>query len=170
MGTRWRLVLVAIAWSAAHTALFAPSARADDFELKIEIKYGEEQAETNGTQEQPSPDEPPARPVFQAPRGTEIEVSWSALNAGKESFTDVLVHFFVVREDEPGQEPVPKLDENVEHEGAITMDFEPDDEADGKFTLNIADPGAYLVRIETIGLAAEHDHEHFAALDLVVEE
>ena len=35
-------------------------------------------------------------------------------------------------------------------------------------TFKIPEPGNYLLRVETIGLAPKHPHEHFAAMDLVV--
>ncbi len=48
------------------------------------------------------------------------------------------------------------------------MDFKPRDKADWRLTLKIPDAGSYLVRVETIGMAPKHGHEHFAAMDLVV--
>ena len=65
---------------------------------------------------------------------------------------------------------MPKLNKDVVAETAMTMDFKPKDKAKGEVTVEIDKPGAYLVRIETIGAASGANlHEHFAALDLVIE-
>ena len=50
------------------------------------------------------------------------------------------------------------------------MDFEPADKASGQFTLAIPESGSYLIRIETQGMLDAHGHEHYAALDLIVDE
>ncbi len=49
------------------------------------------------------------------------------------------------------------------------MDFKPSDSVSGEFTIRIHEAGSYLVRVETIGMVSEHGHDHYAALDIVVE-
>ena len=46
------------------------------------------------------------------------------------------------------------------------MDFKPGRKAGQRSTLKIDEPGAYLVRVETRN--TQSDHEHFAAIDLIV--
>ena len=102
-------------------------------------------------------------------RNAPVVLSWHAVNTGKtDSFEDVLVHFFVVEEKAIGQADVPKLSAGVVFEGALTMDFKPRDKADWRASFKIPEAGNYLVRVETIGMAAKHGHEHFAAMDLLV--
>ncbi len=48
------------------------------------------------------------------------------------------------------------------------MDFKPGAKAGARNTLKVDKPGAYLVRVES--RQTDSDHEHFAAVDLVVEE
>ncbi len=100
-----------------------------------------------------------------------MDVKWVLTNRHpKNSFKDVIVHFFVVKEDEVGQRVVPKLGKNVQAESALTMDFHPGDKTRGELSFTIDQPGAYLLRLETVGAAVEPDaHEHYAAIDLVVE-
>jgi hypothetical protein len=98
-----------------------------------------------------------------------IDVSWHAENTSEtEEFKDVLVHFFVVKEEKTGQTEIPKLTKDVTYEGALNMDFKPHDDADWQWTLNIHEPGSYLLRVETIGMQNQHGHDHYAAMDLVV--
>lgn len=79
------------------------------------------------------------------------------------------MHFFVVKIDKIGQGTVPKLDKHVAHEGVLAMDFKPNEKASGEFTLTIPKSGSYLVRVETIGTLRPHGHEHYAAIDLLIE-
>jgi hypothetical protein len=101
-----------------------------------------------------------------------ITVRWTLTNADpKTTYKDVLVHFFAVKIDKLGQPIVPKLTRGVAAESALTMDFGPKDATKGELTFMIDTPGVYLLRLETIGAAGRGPdaHEHFAALDVVVE-
>jgi hypothetical protein len=110
------------------------------------------------------------RPVLEVKAGQRVAVKWTLrCTDPKNTYKDVLVHFFAVKEEKAGQQAVPKLDKDVAAESALTMDFKPKDTADGELSLTIAQPGTYLLRLETIGAAVGLEgHEHFAALDLVV--
>jgi hypothetical protein len=46
------------------------------------------------------------------------------------------------------------------------MDLKPGAKAGQRSTVKISNPGVYLIRIETRN--TQSDHEHFAAIDLVV--
>jgi len=111
------------------------------------------------------------RAVLHLKAGERVKVKWTLTNShAKDSFKNVLVHFFVVKEDQAGQQVVPKLGRGVVVESALTMDFGPGDKSGGDLSFTIDAPGAYLLRLETIGTAVEPEaHEHFAALDLVVD-
>lgn len=154
------------------TVVVAATARADDFEIAVSLKVGEKKVESKDTQTVALSGRMPKRPVLRAAAGDRLQVKWRATNThSSAALTDVLVHFFVVEEEKPGQEKVPPLDAdaNVRHEGVLSTDFKPGDKASGAFTLKIDKPGAYLVRVETIGTAAVHGHEHYTAIDIVVE-
>ena len=113
---------------------------------------------------------PRPREVLAVRAGAPIKVKWTVTcTARKETFKDVVVHLFVVKERTVGQAALPKLDKGVPVESALTMDFKPRSRARGKVDVKLTIPGAYLLRLETIGAAVGIDgHEHFAALDLVV--
>jgi hypothetical protein len=111
----------------------------------------------------------PARDVLMVKTGDAITVKWGLGNTDpKVAAKDVLVHFFVVKEEKTGQATVPKLTKDVAAESALTMDFQPQDKAEGAVTFAIDKPGAYLVRLETKGAAGKDGHEQFAAIDLLV--
>jgi hypothetical protein len=80
----------------------------------------------------------------------------------------VTVHFFVDREDAIGQRDVPKPGADVVYESALTMDFAAHAKSSGDFVMEVPPVGNYLLRLETIGAARSHGHEHFAAIDLKV--
>lgn len=146
----------------------APPALAGDVDIVITLTADSQKIQTGETHEAPSK-ERPKRKVVELQRGQSVQVAWLARNVGKsETLTNVLVHFFVVKENELGQQQVPKLTTDVAYEGALTMDFKPQEKATWKFDLGLPDPGSYLLRVETIGLTQKHGHEYYAALDLMV--
>lgn len=149
--------------------LILPQVFGSDFEIRLQVDSGGKQAQTERTEEYPSLKKPQPRPVVQIPRDQDVKVSWLAQNAGRtETFSDVLVHFFVVAEKKVGQATVPALTADVAYEGAMTMDFKPGEKADWHFTLRLREPGNYLLRVETKDMKQQHGHDHFAAMDLVV--
>ena len=111
------------------------------------------------------------RAILNVKAGERVKVRWTLTNRhDKATFKNIVIHFFVVKQERIGQQDIPKLNKGVLVESALTMDFEPKDRTKGELTFTIDMPGAYLIRVETIGAAADAEgHEHFAALDLVLE-
>jgi hypothetical protein len=81
---------------------------------------------------------------------------------------DVTVRYFVVGIDNFGDKAVPDLEgnENIVTRGEATFNFKPKCRVGSRFGLRIDKPGFYLVRVDTLN--TKSDHEHFAAIDLVV--
>lgn len=158
-----------LAAATAVLLLLASTAVAGEFEVRVKVDLADGPVRTRQTVETPTP-QPPPRPVVHLTHDQPARVSWHVENVSKSAeFKDVLVHFFVVPEKEVGQKKVPPLTADVTYEGALTMDFKPHDDADWQWTLNIHQPGAYLLRVETIGLLDQDGHERYAAMDLLVE-
>ena len=150
-------------------SLPASIAAGSDFEIRLSVKSEGREILTKRTDESPGRGRKESRPVAEVEHDKAIVLSWHAESEDKsEMYEDVLMHFFVVEEKKIGQAEVPKLSTGVVYEGALTMDFRPRDATDWRATFKVPDPGTYLVRVETIGMAAKHGHEHFAAVDLVV--
>ncbi len=96
-----------------------------------------------------------------------VQIHWTLTNSSaKTEMKNVLVHFFAVKEEAVGQRNVPKLTKNVTAESAVTVDFSPGEQARGVLTFTVNQPGAYLIRLQTMG--APEDEDCFAALDLVI--
>jgi hypothetical protein len=108
------------------------------------------------------------RPVLKVRAGEPIKVNWQLTNVyPHKTLANVVVHFFIAREENPGQKALPDLGGDVVIESAFDMDFKPGTKVGQRHTLRIDTPGAYLVRVET--RQTQSDHEHFSAIDLVVE-
>ena len=110
------------------------------------------------------------RPVFKVKAGRPVKIQWMMTNVyPHKTLENVVVHFYVARQWKVGQGPTPDLgvEANVVLESAIEMDFKPGAKAGARTTLRLDKPGAYLIRIESRNTGS--DHEHFAAVDLVVE-
>ena len=110
------------------------------------------------------------RPVIKVKAGQSIKIQWSLTNVyPHKTLENVVVHFYVAKQQKAGQKPTPDLgvEANVVFESAFEMDFKPGAKAGARNTLKIDLPGAYLIRVESRQTGS--DHEHFAAIDLVVE-
>jgi hypothetical protein len=156
------LVLIARLVSSIH-------ASADPFAIDLEVRVGKARttthAEAAGNRLKPR-----ARGVLEARVGQQIAVRWILRRtAGKDVVRDVVVHFYVAREEKVGQPAVADLRKDVAVESALSMDFKPQATAQGQLRFAIEKPGCYLLRLETIGAAVTLDsHESYAALDLVI--
>jgi hypothetical protein len=108
------------------------------------------------------------RPVLKAKAGEPIRIQWMFTNVyPHKTLENVVVHFFVARQDKVGQKELPELTGDVVLETAFDMDFKPGGKAGGRNTVRIDAPGVYLIRVESRQTGS--DHEHFAAIDLVIE-
>jgi hypothetical protein len=108
------------------------------------------------------------RPVVKARVGDPIKIHWLFTNIyPHKTLENVVVHFFIVRAAKVGQKELPELKDDVVLEAAFDMDFKPGGKAGQRNTLRIDTPGVYLIRVES--RQTQSDHEHFAAIDLVVE-
>lgn len=109
------------------------------------------------------------RPVLKAKVNEPIRIQVLLTNVyPHKTLENVVVHFYIAKEQKIGQKELPDLKGDVIIETAFDMDFKPGGKAGQRSTVKIDTAGVYLVRIETRN--TQSDHEHFAAIDLVVEE
>jgi hypothetical protein len=107
------------------------------------------------------------RPILEAKAGQPIVVRWTLTRGtGQSALKNVVVHFFVTPEEKVGQGTKARKDNPVE--SALTMDFKAGGKAQGELHFSLDQPGAYLLRLETIGAGDADGRESFAALDLVL--
>lgn len=153
--------LLALAWTLP--------ARAEHAKINLEVS-------AKGSQETAFVDQTPPdwgknpRPVVRAKAGEPVKVQYLLTNVyPHKTLENVVVHFYVARQGKPGQKELPSLadEKAVVIESAFEMDFKPGAKAGARTTIKVDAPGSYLIRIET--KQTQSDHEHFAAIDLVVE-
>lgn len=147
----------------------ATAARAEHAKINLEVSAPRAQETAFVDQTPPESGKNP-RPVLKCKVGEPVKVQWILTNVyPHKTLQNVVVHFFIAREQKVGQKPLPDLnnEDNVVVETAFEMDFKPGGKAGARTTVNIDKPGNYLIRVETKG--TQSDHEHFAAIDLVVE-
>jgi hypothetical protein len=107
------------------------------------------------------------RPTLKARVNEPIRIHFMLTNVyPHKTLENVVVHFFVARQDKPGQKELPDLKGAVIVESAFEMDFKPGGKAGQRSTVKFDTPGAYLVRVETRN--TQSDHEHFSAVEVVV--
>ena len=81
---------------------------------------------------------------------------------------DVIVRYYVVREDKPGQKSVPDVKKGTVTDGRFKLNLKPGGRVGSRVLFGVKDPGTYLLRVETVN--TDSDHEHFSAIDVQVEE
>jgi hypothetical protein len=155
--------------AATALLLLLASATARGEHAKIELTVRARGAQETAHMDQTPPDSGKnPRPVVKAKAGEPIKVQWLFTNIyPHKTIKDVVLHFYIAREEKVGQKDLPELGDDVVLETAFDMDFRPGGKAGGRHTVRIDAPGAYLVRVESRGTGS--DHEHFAAIDLVIE-
>ncbi len=147
-------------------SLISSTGRAEHAKIQLEVTGRRDQATAHVDQTPPEWGKNP-RPVLKVRPNEPVKVQFMLTNVyPHKTLENVVVHFFVVREEKAGQQEIPDLKGEVVLESAFDMDFKPGGKAGQRTTLKIAEPGAYLIRVETRN--TQSDHEHFAAIDLVV--
>jgi hypothetical protein len=148
---------------------FGLSARAEHAKINLDVNSKTAQETAFVDQTPPDWGKNP-RPVVKAKAGEPIKIQYMLTNVyPHKTLENVVVHFYVAKQSKAGQKETPNLNDekNVMIETAFEMDFKPGAKAGARTTIKVDKPGVYLVRVET--KQTQSDHEHFAAIDLVVE-
>jgi hypothetical protein len=141
-------------------------ARAEHAKIQLEVAGRRDQVTAHVDQTPPEWGKNP-RPILQVRPNESVKVHFLLTNVyPHKTLENVVVHFFVVRQEKVGQKEIPDLTGEVVLESAFELDMKPGGKAGQRSTFKIEEPGAYLVRVETRN--TQSDHEHFAAIDLVV--
>jgi hypothetical protein len=144
--------------------------QAEHFDIVLKVTCGDRQAQTF------MDTTPPIgglnrRPVVTAKSGDEVRVMWKMKSGFPHgTMKGVTIHFFVVREAQAGQKPVPDpAGEAGIVDNSFVMDFAPQAEATGALRFRAPAAGDYLIRVQSENTHQEHGHEHFSAIDLHVD-
>lgn len=147
--------------------LTTSAVRAEHAKVTLDVESGGKKETAFVDQTPPQYGKNP-RPVLKVKAGETIKIQWMLQNVyPHKTLEDVLVHSFVVKEMKAGQKDIPSLEGDVEMETAYRMDFKPGGKSGARCKLKITEPGVYLIRVETRD--TQSDHEHFAAIDVIVE-
>lgn len=153
----------------ALTALlgFAAAAKAEHFAISLTVQSPHDRAEAH------SDDDPPAqglnpRPLCRAKSGEPLLLQFLLTsNFPHGTKPAVIIRYFIAPEKDAGHKAPREPGKPAVLEGSFIMNFKPDGRVGLRQRLHIDHPGAYLVRVESEH--SDSDHEHFAALDLVIE-
>ncbi len=141
-------------------------ARAEHAKVELTIESQGKQVTSFVDQTPPEIGKSP-RPVLEVKAGEPIRVQWFFQNVyPNKTLKDVVMHFYVAKAEKVGQKEVPDTTGEVELETAFDMDFKPGAKAGARSRFVIDKPGVYMVRVES--RQTQSDHEHFAAVDLIV--
>lgn len=161
-----RAALVSLLVGSALIAGAAP-ARAEHAKITLELASPGDQQTAFVDQTPPESGKNP-RPVLRVKAGEPLRVQWVFTNVyPHKTLENVVLHFFVARQEKVGQKDLPDLSGDVVLETAFDMDLKPGGKGGARSKFTVDEPGVYLVRVES--RQTESDHEHFAAIDLVVE-
>ncbi len=147
-----------------------PARCAEHAKIELTAEAGDGRKETAFVDQTPPAWGKNPRPVLKVAAGEPVKLKWIFTNVyPHETIKDVVIHFYAARQAAPGQNELPDLSGETPPvlESACDLDLRPGGHAGGRATLAIAEPGAYLLRVESRN--TQSDHEHFAAIDLVVE-
>ena len=151
------------------------SARAEHARIDLNLIHFDPDTGADGDSVTANADqEPPAggyneRPVAKVKAGEPLALQFVLTNNYPHGVKkDVVVRYYVVREDKPGQKNVPDLKKGTVTEGRFQMDFKPKCRVGARMAFAIQEAGVYLLRVETLN--TDSDHEHFAAIDVQVEQ
>ncbi len=141
-------------------------ARAEHAKITLEVSAAGETVTAHVDQTPPDSGKNP-RPVLKAVVNEPVRVNCVLTNVyPHKTLENAVVHFYIAKQSKVGQKELPDLKGDVVLETAFDMDFKPGGKAGQRSTFKIDTPGVYLIRVETRN--TQSDHEHFAAVDLVV--
>ena len=134
-----------------------PRAADDLLMMELSARVDAQQQTARGQAVSPASNRSP-RAVLAAKSGAKIRIRWSVVNQDKTgAVPDVTVH--VLLDDDQ---------HNAVYESALVMDFAAQAKSSADFVVVAPAPGNYVLRLETIGAARSHGHEHAAVMDMKV--
>src|SRR6516162_1380832 len=120
-----------------------------------------------------SDQEPPAggvkaRPLFKVKANDQLVLQFILINTYPHGVNkDVTVRYCVARREKVKQKEVPDFRGDMVTKGQFKLNFKPKTRVSARVAFTIPEPGIYLLRVDTLNTAS--DHEHFSAIDLQVE-
>ncbi len=138
--------------------------------IRIDPETGKEKDEAGTTLmvQEPPGENVDQRPQFKAKAGEPLALQFILTNTYPHGEKPaVRIRYFVIRETKLKQKTVPDLDDGVVTEGRFTLNYKPKCRVGARQLFTIKEPGSYLLRVQTEN--TDSDHEHFSAIDILVE-
>jgi hypothetical protein len=120
-----------------------------------------------------SDQEPPgggvkARPLFKVKAKDHLVLQFILINTYPHGVNkDVSVRYCVARREKVKQKDAPDFRCDMVTKGEFKLNFKPKTRVGARVAFTIPEPGIYMLRVDTLNTAS--DHEHFSAIDLQVE-
>lgn len=157
----------------------APSLLAEH--ARIDLRVSSQQKEVRASaDEDPPPGGLNEPPVIHVAVNQPLVLQFILTNAYPHGMLkNVTVRYYIVPATKLGRKPAPSfrkssgsdeasrplLDDGFVEQGEFTMNFKPECRVGTRLKFQIAQPGIYSVRVETVN--TQSDHEHFSAIDVV---
>ena len=166
---RYRVLVLTVVLAALPLAASAEHAKINLRVLRVDAQSGKTTDEATAA----SDEEPPAggvnpRPVFKTKIDEPLLLQFIITNVYPHGeLKDVTIRYFLVRQDKVGQKKLPDLEKGTITQGRFVLNLKPKARVGARVAFTIPEPGVYLLRVQTAN--TKSDHEHFSAIDLVVE-
>ncbi len=169
MTARSRIAVLIVALIAGILALAGRHAGAEHFDILLRVSSGDKQAQASMDTTPPIGGFNP-RPVLKVKPGDPIKIAWNVKNSSPHgALKNVSLHFFIVRQANTGQKPVPDAAGLAGvFDSSFTTDMAIGAVSSGALKLKLSDPGSYLIRLQSEGTHEDAGHEHFSAIDVEV--
>jgi hypothetical protein len=169
MPTARRAVTLLLCGAVVLALCGGPPARSEHFDMVLMLRG------SRGTAEAHWDTSPPAggvnrREVLSVAPGEDLTLDWSLRSEFPHGVMKrVTVRTFVAPIEATGRKQVPPDDAPRVLDNSFRADFLPRHSARGVLHFRLTQPGSYLLQMESEETQKEHDHEHFAALEINVE-
>jgi hypothetical protein len=157
-------------WILAVGVLFlcSSAARAEHAAIDLLVSQSDKQAEAHADEE------PPLgglyeTPVFNMKAGEPAVMQFIFVNIyPHRELPQATVRYYVIPIRELGQKETPSPDDGQAVVlGQVIMPFKPKCRVGARLQFTVPEPGLYRMRVDTLN--TQSDHEHFSAIDLVVQ-
>jgi hypothetical protein len=163
-----------VLFTAIILAALPITAVAEHANIKLRVfRIDSESGKARDDTEAAADEEPPAgginpRPTFRARANEPLAFQFILTNIYPHGeLKDVTVRYFLVRETKAGQKQLPDLKAGTVTQGQFKLNLKPKARVGARVGFTIREAGVYLLRVDTLN--TKSDHEHFSAIDLVVE-
>ncbi len=141
-------------------ALAGSAAWGEHFDITLSVAGQGRRVEAHADQTPPAAGHLP-RPVFHGRTEELLDLQFLLTDANPHrTYEGLTIHYYLAPQAAGPIAAVPLT------EGRLQLDLKPDGKAGWRQQLRVRHPGRYLLRVESE--RSQSDHEHFAAIDLVI--